>query len=265
MGFELAVANAAGHWRAMAEARGWMCVTRPDFTVVRANDADRVLLTAPPRDPAALTAELLTLLREWGTHQLCLEDPYLVLDLSEQGCEAALAMPVMVRDASPLGPDVGVTSGVPVTAGGQAGRPEVSAEEALAEPQLAEVERVVVDGFPIATRQPWRRGGQFPAEYSHLPGRRSWLARVDGRPAAACVTWDDGAAVGFYWVATLPDQRSRGAAATLMRAALAAHPDRVATLTATLLGEPLYRRLGFSERGLSRWWRHTGTPAQPRW
>ncbi|WP_037605284.1 GNAT family N-acetyltransferase [Streptacidiphilus rugosus] len=256
MGFELAVANAAGHWQAMAGARGWECVIRPEFTAVRGQDGARVLLTAPPDDPDALTVRLLTLLHEWDPRQMCLEDPYLALDLSAWGREAALTMPVMVRDAAPTPASAGPAGPGPV------GRAEaadaagpVLAAEALTRPDRDDVERVVVEGFPIAQQLPWRRGGQFPEAYARLPGRRSWLARVDGRPAAACVTWDDGTAVGFYWVATLPAERSRGAARALMRAALAAHPDRVATLTATLLGEPLYRHLGFTERGLSRWWR----------
>jgi GNAT superfamily N-acetyltransferase len=272
MGFELAVANAATHWTSMADARGWAAVVRPGFTAVRAEEGHRVLLTAPPKDPEALTAELAALFRGWQTSQLCLEDPYLALDLTECGCEAALTMPVMVRDPLPGG--AGDPGQAPVEAGRQQGRiqgrhsdrpgPGVTVAEAVTEPELAAVEQVVVEGFPIVHRLPWRRGEQFPAVYAFVPGRRSWLARVDGRPAAACVTLDDGVAVGFYWVATLPEHRSRGAARAVMCAALAAHAGRVATLTATLLGEPLYRRLGFTERGLSRWWRYPATPDELR-
>ncbi|MDH6126562.1 GNAT family N-acetyltransferase [Kitasatospora sp. GP82] len=144
---------------------------------------------------------------------------------------------------------------------------------------LAEVEQVVVDGFPVAARQPWTRGGLLPPGLLELPGFRAWLARVDaadgadtvhaadaadaaagadgvdGRPAAACVTYDNGETVGVYWVATLPDYRSRGLARAVLSHALEANPGRVAALTATLLGEPLYRRLGFTEQGLTRWWR----------
>ncbi|WP_152627994.1 GNAT family N-acetyltransferase [Streptacidiphilus neutrinimicus] len=279
MGVELAVGNAASHWKAMARARGWACVDGPGFLAVRSDNAHRVLLAVQPiADAAALRRELLAVFREWDSRQLCLEDPTQALDLTDLGFEAALTMPLMVRDpGAPETPSRGQWPTVPVPAVAPAR--ELSAErsstgdpvtdaglsvgEALREEDRAAVERVVVEGFPILQRLPWRRGEQFPA-HAVVPGQRSWLARVDGRPAAACVTHDDGVAVGFYWVATLPEFRSRGAGRAVMRAGLAAHPDRPATLTATLLGEPLYRRLGFTERGLARWWQFPATPAELR-
>ncbi|SEL64483.1 GNAT family N-acetyltransferase [Streptacidiphilus jiangxiensis] len=257
MGVELAVANAASHWTAMAKVRGWQSIEGAGFTAVRADTVHRVLLAAgPPSDTEALRAELRALFRRWESSHACVEDPTRTLDLSDLGFEAALAMPVMIRPPGPVVDGDGLR---------HRGDPErVQAGEARDERDLAEVERVVVEGFPIARHQPWRRGGHFPACDGDIAGRRSWLAHVDGRPAAACITHDDGAAVGLYWVATLPDHRSRGAARALLRAALAAHPDRPATLTATLLGEPLYRRLGFVEGGLARWWQFPATTAAPR-
>ncbi|MEY9849893.1 GNAT superfamily N-acetyltransferase [Streptacidiphilus sp. BW17] len=267
MGLDLAVANAVAHWLAMAEARGWETEVRPGWTAVRATDGHRVLVTARPDDPEALTRELLGLFRDWDTRQLTLEDPYLALDLGPYGCESALTMPVMVRNPAPVAPSTRLPRPrMGETGASQALEPAGTPEawEAVDEPDLAAVERVVVEGFPVPHLLPWRRGGQFPAGYAQLPGRRSWLARVGGEPAAACITMDDGAAVGVYWMATLPELRSRGAAGAVLRTALAAHPERPATLTATLLGEPLYRRLGFTERAVARWWRYPSTPAALR-
>lgn len=258
MGLDLAVGNAVAHWLTMAEVRGWETQVRPGWTAIRADDAHRVLVTARPEDPEALTRELLGLFRSWDTRQLTLEDPYLALDLGPYGCESALTMPVMVRDPAP------VMSGAPSPSVTVETTEAVDATEAVDEAGLAAVERVVVEGFPIPHLLPWRRGGHFPVEYARIPGRRSWLARVGGEPAAACITVDDGAAVGVYWMTTLPELRSRGAAGAVLRTALAAHPDRPATLTATLLGEPLYRHLGFTERAVARWWRYPSTPAALR-
>ena len=95
----------------------------------------------------------------------------------------------------------------------------------------------------------------FPSAWGALRGRRSWLARRQGVTAGACVSWDDGTSVGLYWVAVLPEHRSQGVARALLERVLRAHPERPATLTATLLGEPLYRKLGFVEQGLATWWR----------
>ncbi|RAG86732.1 hypothetical protein DN069_04890 [Streptacidiphilus pinicola] len=282
MGVELAVGNAASHWTAMARARGWEWVDGPGFTAVRSELAHRVLLAAGPiSDVDELRRELLAVFREWGSRQLCLEDPTQSLDLGDLGFEAALAMPMMVRDPDaterpslrrrvptdrPGTAATGASTGEVEAGGIEAGAVDagrVCAGEAVDEEDLAAVERVVVEGFPILHRLPWQRGQQFPAA-AVVPGQRSWLARVDGHPAAACVTYDDGTAVGFYWVATLPELRSQGAARAVVRAGLDAHPGRPATLTATLLGEPLYRRLGFTERGIARWWQFPATPAELR-
>ncbi|MFB7663825.1 GNAT family N-acetyltransferase [Kitasatospora sp. NPDC056138] len=307
--------NAADFWSAQARARGWDHLRRPGFTAVRCTrdgaDLPRVVITRPYSDPQRLTAEIRTLLREWDTGRCCLEDPYQGLELAASGLESSLSMPVMTRE-----PDAVADRPSPRRTGtarpdGVGGAPAALltvGEETGAE-GLAEVERTVVDGFPVATAlaaagSPGGRGGLLPPELLEQPGFRFWLARVDaaggadgaggvggadgadgwsassgrgligrsaggqgmggrgtggravgGQPAAACVTYDNGETVGVYWVATLPVHRSKGLARAVLSQALAAHPGRVATLTATLLGEPLYRRLGFTEQGLARWWR----------
>lgn len=257
-GLELANDNAAALWLGRAAAHGWQTASGPAWTAVRcegpAEGAHRVLLTRAPADPGALTAELLELFRRWDTRALHLEDPYRVLDLSRHGCEAALPAAVMVRQAAGAGAESEPRTPVPTG--------EVQVHEAGAEPQLADVERVVVQGFPLPSRLPWRRGAQFPPEAMARcgPALRQWLALRHGTPAGACLSWDDGAAVGLYYVAVLPEHRGRGVGRTLVRAVLDAHPGRAAVLTATLLGEPLYRRLGFREVGTSVWWRFPGTP-----
>jgi GNAT superfamily N-acetyltransferase len=119
---------------------------------------------------------------------------------------------------------------------------------------LAEAERVIVDGFPQRMHQPWTRGRSLPPRLLEVPGWTAWLARRDGEPAAAGFTYDDGKAVGVYWLATLPEHRSRGLARAIMTRALAAHPARTATLVATEAGEPLYHSLGFVTVSTSAWY-----------
>ena len=88
-----------------------------------------------------------------------------------------------------------------------------------------------------------------------VPGWRAWLAYRGGEPAAACCTYDDGAALGVYWLATLPEHRSHGLGRAVMAAALAACPGRPAALTATAAGEPLYASLGFHAVSEAAWYR----------
>ncbi|MFC1399865.1 MULTISPECIES: GNAT family N-acetyltransferase [Streptacidiphilus] len=280
---ELANDNAAGQWLALAGVEGWETRSGTGWAAVRCGDgtgnAHQVQLTRAPADAAELTGQLVALFREWDTRWLSLVDPYGAVDLSRFGCERTLPTPVMVRDPGPVpsrpggrraaaGGAVGPTAVEEVAvaavvvgpeAGGAAVVGAVEVVEAATEGELADVERVVVEGFPVAPRLPWRRGATFPAGWDVLAGRRSWLARLRGEPVGACVSWDDGASVGVYWVAVLPEHRSRGIARELMAAVLRAHPDRPAVLSATLLGEPLYRRLGFVEQGVATWWRYPGT------
>ncbi|MFC8452183.1 GNAT family N-acetyltransferase [Kitasatospora sp. NPDC057223] len=274
--------NAAGFWLAQARAHGWEQFQRPEFTAVRcardSADAHRVVVTRPYADPEVLERDIDNLLKAWSTTQLCLEDPYGRLDLSRFGCVHGLGKAVMVREPLRMADEseargeggeparrVGASAG-PEGAGlsSLSGRPQYGRSLTVCGASdadlLAAVERTVVEGFPVAARQPWTRGGMLPADLLHEPGVRGWLARAAGEDAGACLTYDDGAAVGVYWVTTIPRHRSKGVARALLGAALAAHPDRPATLVATLLGEPLYRKLGFVEQGVTRWW---GYPAAP--
>lgn len=265
---ELANDNAAGQWLALAGVEGWETRRAAGWAAVRCEggtgNAHQVLLTRAPEDAAALTEELVTLFRGWETRWLSLVDPYGAVDLSRFGCERTLPTPVMVRDPGPVQARRQRRPWAPPDAGRHpAAEPEavevVEVVQAGRESELADVERVVVEGFPVAPRMPWRRGETFPAGWDSLAGRRSWLARLRGEPVGACVSWDDGTSVGVYWVAVLPEHRSQGIARELMATVLRTHPDRPAVLSATLLGEPLYRRLGFVEQGVATWWRYPGT------
>ncbi|MER8187650.1 GNAT family N-acetyltransferase [Kitasatospora sp. NPDC094015] len=253
---ELANDNAAAFHLAQAAVRGWEHLRRPGYAAVRCDpeplEAHRVVVTRRYPDRTALEAELVALFKEWRTGHLCLEDPYGGLDLSRYGCEAGIGQAVMVREPGAAGRDAAVA--------GRATADGLTVHEAVDADGLAVVERTVVDGFPVFSRLPWQRGGLLPEVLLGLPGHRAWLARIDGAPAAACVTYDDGESVGVYWVATLPQHRSKGAARALLERALAGYQERAVTLTATLLGEPLYRRMGFREHGVSRWWRFPGAP-----
>jgi ribosomal protein S18 acetylase RimI-like enzyme len=88
------------------------------------------------------------------------------------------------------------------------------------------------------------------------PGQ-TWIAHVDGEPAASVVTQDHDGDCSVWWVATVPEARGRGLAPGLMRRALAAGADRgceVTTLQATKVGQPVYERLGYRGLGAIEMW-----------
>jgi hypothetical protein len=78
----------------------------------------------------------------------------------------------------------------------------------------------------------------------------AFVARVDGVPAAAAMTIVTHGVAGIYWVGTVPAMRGRGLAELCTRAATNAGFDlggRIASLQASPMGEPVYRRMGYVE------------------
>jgi len=172
-----------------------------------------------------------------GTRHVSLEDSFGTSAPPAIDGAPAKRMPVMDR---PPGP-VEVAGAIPVT-------------QVRDVHELAEAERVIVDGFPQRVHQPYLRGQALPPHVLDIPGWTAWLARRDGVPAAAGFAYDDGEAVGIYWLATLPEHRSHGLARAVMTKVLASHPDRAATLVSTEAGEPLYRSLGFVTVSTAVWY-----------
>lgn len=76
----------------------------------------------------------------------------------------------------------------------------------------------------------------------------AFVARVDDVPAAAAMTIVTHGVAGIYWVGTVPAMRGRGLAELCTRAATNAGFDlgaRIASLQASPMGEPVYRRMGY--------------------
>jgi ribosomal protein S18 acetylase RimI-like enzyme len=89
-----------------------------------------------------------------------------------------------------------------------------------------------------------------------------YVARVDGRPAGCVGAVDVDGDAGIYWVGTLPEARGRGVATGLMRQALLDARERGCTSTslqATVMGRPVYRRLGYRELGPIEMWERRRT------
>ena len=91
------------------------------------------------------------------------------------------------------------------------------------------------------------------------------LARLDGRPVACAMALLSHGVAGVYWVGTAPDVRRRGLAERVTRAVGNAGFDagmRVAALQASVMGHPVYLRMGYETVSYTRWYlarpRHTG-------
>lgn len=148
----------------------------------------------------------------------------------------ALRMPVMVRPPQPVG------------------TPSAHAIRVDDEERLAQAERVMVEGFPLRGFQPLTRGAALPPRLLTTPGWDVWLGYRHDEPAVAMCTFDDGRAVGVYWLATMPDHRSAGLGRAALSTALATAPHRPWTLVATDAGRPLYESLGFRTVSTATWY-----------
>jgi GNAT superfamily N-acetyltransferase len=210
-------------------------------TEVPAQSLTRIILRRPfTADPGPIGALMA---RAGARGRVVVEDSFGELTLPATGVTVD-RMPVMVRAAGGTGA-LGAGRGIRVVQAADRGT-------------LAQAERVIVDGFPQRALQPYRPGRSLPPLVLAVPGWRTWLAYRAGEPAAACCTYDDGAAVGVYWLATLPQHRSHGLGRAVMAAALAASPERPAALVATTAGGPLYSSLGFREVSRAAWYRTAG-------
>jgi GNAT superfamily N-acetyltransferase len=104
-------------------------------------------------------------------------------------------------------------------------------------------------GLPEGT---WIKGnGERPEGY------RTYLATLDGRPAATVATVLQGEDCEVWSVATEPEARGRGLATALMRQALWDAKEEgcaTTTLQGTKLGRPVYDRVGYEDFGALQMW-----------
>lgn len=87
-------------------------------------------------------------------------------------------------------------------------------------------------------------------EVLRAPHVVTFVAEVDGTIAAGAMVIVTHGVAGVYWVGTHPEARGKGLAELCTRAAGNAGFDlgaRIAGLQASVMGEPIYRRMGYVE------------------
>jgi ribosomal protein S18 acetylase RimI-like enzyme len=90
-----------------------------------------------------------------------------------------------------------------------------------------------------------------------------FVARIDGQPVATSALSISHGVAGIYWVATREAFRGRGIGRALTTVALLAGRERglnIGSLQASSLGEPVYRRIGFTTVG---YYDHLRVPEDP--
>jgi ribosomal protein S18 acetylase RimI-like enzyme len=259
-GAELYADNTAEMWASLAP---WSRVTSgaaPGVVVVDipAHRATRLILRQPLPSGAAQVGALMRRAAERG--RVVVEDSFGGLALPAGDGMTVDRFPLMIRPPAAVEPLPGPDTGGAAAAGSDAG---VCVVRAAGRQALSQAERVIVDGFPRHALQPFRPECMLPPLVLTIPGWQTWLAYRDGEPAAACCTFDDGAALSINWLATLPEHRSHGLGRAVMCAALDSSPRRPAVLVATEAGRPLYSSLGFRTATEAAWYRSPGPGAGP--
>jgi ribosomal protein S18 acetylase RimI-like enzyme len=111
---------------------------------------------------------------------------------------------------------------------------------------------VVAEGFEWEASS---LSGVFTPRLIDAPEWRGYVGYLDGRPVASSqLVLTDGVA-GVYYVATIEDARRRGFGEAMTRQALnegAVAGCSIASLQASPMGEPIYRRMGFERVGYYR-------------
>jgi hypothetical protein len=116
--------------------------------------------------------------------------------------------------------------------------------------ELAEAERVLVDGYPITELQPFRPGRLYAP--AMLETATTVIVAYDGVAALATASAHSAAGVTLVEsVAAMPAARGRRVGGAVTAAATVAFPGQDAVLLASDDGQPVYERLGYHR--LERW------------
>lgn len=247
---ESSVLNAEVLWRAFAAARGHQVIDEPDWLAVDAGKViggTRVILRRAVT--SADQRALLNRLVEGVSRPVVVEDPFAMVDLHAQGL---FPRALSVMAAGPFPVEAIQPDAVPVQRlRGVSVRRVVEGGEGL----LPEADRIVVQGFPLTSYQPYRPGRLLPAGLLTMPHISVFVADHQGKPAGTCMTVKDANGVGgIYWVTVLPEHRRAGIGRALMLTAMRDLAGLSMVLCATAEGAPLYRKLGFETVLESTYW-----------
>lgn len=116
--------------------------------------------------------------------------------------------------------------------------------------ELADAERVLVDGYPMPELQPFTPGTVYAPPLLETT-TRVVVVYDDGVPIATAAAHSAHGVTLVEGVAVVPAARGKGAGAAVALAATTAFPDQGAVLIASDDGQPVYERLGYLR--LERW------------
>lgn len=120
----------------------------------------------------------------------------------------------------------------------------------LSSTELATWDETLAQGFGSGPHEAHWVASMY-RQLGYGPGTpwRHYLARQDGQPVGTATMFLDGDVAGIYFVFTLPSMRGQGIGTSIMETLLSdakAEGMRLAVLTSSAMGAPLYQRMGFT-------------------
>ena len=135
--------------------------------------------------------------------------------------------------------------------------PELEIARVRTPETLAEFESASFEGFETSGPH---TPGRFHAPASlDDPDMRYFVGRVQGQAMSVSIGVVSEGVVGLFGVATKPAYRRRGYGTAMTWVALRSAPTSPAVLGPSDAGEPLYRKMGFSDFHQFRLWRRPGS------
>ena len=225
--FALAIASPAG--RPVRRTERWAASHLAD----RGFLSNLAILLRPLDDPASVVAELSDFFPGHVTWALISAWP--TGDLRPHGLALMGHPPLMVRFPGPPPPPV---------------PPELELRAVGDDQTVDDMERVLVEGYPMTDLQPFVPRTVFdPAMFG--PDVRAWVGYVDGRPITTALAHTACGLNLVENVATMADGRGKGYGAAATWAATLADPSLPAALIASDPGRPVYERMGYV--AIERW------------
>jgi ribosomal protein S18 acetylase RimI-like enzyme len=234
----LADENAIEQFRMLARrSMGGMVLDRPGLTLVyvaRALDALNLAILTDERDPEPLIATARAFFAERGA----------------RWSVRAVGPAARAFAGKPLGAGILPAASLPVMllaplAAPPLGRPEPEVRVVRTRAELALYRETMRLGFDMTAVL---AEAIITEQLLDDPRVTCYLGFADGRPVATATRISAHGVAGIYSVSTIPAYRRRGiGAAMTRRAALDGRADGclAAALQATVMGYPVYRRLGF--------------------
>jgi GNAT superfamily N-acetyltransferase len=258
--------NTIAYWLYKARRAGWELIELPDALLYRSGLTagafqNGVLRTDfAPEEADARIASILADFRHRGLPFTWYVGPGRTpADLGERllahGFTCEVVEPGMAADLHALREDQPVPAGLAI----ERIRDDDGARRFLSTNRAANEDDPDVSAAPLERFT--------PASYRDDEPFQLLLARLDGRPVATAQLLLGAGVAGIYTVATVPDARRKGIGAAVTLAALRRARDlgyRIGVLSATPMGEPVYRRLGFAPYCMLSEYEHFPPDINPR-